>query len=256
MTTGFETILFDKEGGIATVTLNRPDQINAYNIQMRDDLWSVFSAIEIDREVRCVVIRGAGKRGFCAGADLTEFGTAPSVEIARVVRWERDVFGLLLRLPAPTVAVLHGHVIGSGLEIALLCDMRIASRDIRFAMPETSLGLIPAATGTQTLPRHWRRGRALELLLTGRTVRAGEALAAGLVHRLVERENLVPYTDDLAHSLAQLPCDAAIGVRRAVFAALDQPLTDGLATEAEIAKKLAARTAARTDTRIDKGSQT
>ena len=87
MTTGFETVLFTKNDGIGTVTLNRPDQINAYNIQMRDDLWSVFSAIEIDREIRCVVIRGAGERGFCAGADLTEFGTAPSIEIARIVRW-------------------------------------------------------------------------------------------------------------------------------------------------------------------------
>ena len=243
MTTGFETVLFTKNDGIGTVTLNRPDQINAYNIQMRDDLWSVFSAIEIDREIRCVVIRGAGERGFCAGADLTEFGTAPSIEIARIVRWERDVFGLLRRLPAPTIAALHGHVIGSGLEIALLCDMRIASRDVRFAMPETSLGLIPAATGTQTLPRHLRQGRALGLLLTGRTVQADEALAIGLVHRLVERENLGPDTDELAHSLVQLPGEAAIGVRRAVHAALDQPLSDGLATEAEIAQQLAAHPA-------------
>ena len=244
MTAGFETVIFTKEEGIATVTLNRPDQINAYNIQMRDDLWSVFSAIEIDREIRCVVIRGAGERGFCAGADLTEFGTAPSVEIARTVRWERDVFGLLRRLPAPTIAALHGHVIGSGLEIALLCDMRIASRNVRFAMPETSLGLIPAATGTQTLPRHQRQGRALEALLTGRTLQAAEALATGLVHRLVERENLVPETEHLARALAQLPGDAAISVRRAVFAALDQPLADGLVAEAEIATEIITRAGA------------
>ncbi len=247
MTNGFETVLFAKEDGIATVTLNRPDQINAYNIQMRDDLWSVFSAIEIDREIRGVVIRGAGERGFCAGADLTEFGTAPSVEIARMVRWERDVFGLLRRLPAPTIAALHGHVIGSGLEMALLCDIRIASRDVRFAMPETSLGLIPAATGTQTLPRHQRQGKALELLLTGRTVQACEALATGLVHRLVEQENLgsdSPYIHNLARSLAQIPGDAAFGVRRAVIAALDQPLADGLVAEAEIAMKIIAHTAA------------
>ena len=243
MTTGFETVLFTKNDGIGTVTLNRPDQINAYNMQMRDDLWSVFSAIEIDREIRCMVIQGAGERGFCAGADLTEFGTAPSVEIARMVRWERDVFGLLRRLPTPTIASLHGHVIGSGLEIALLCDMRIASGDVRFAMPETSLGLIPAATGTQTLPRFLRQGRALELLLTGRTVRADEALATGLVHRLVERENLASETDELARSLAQLPGGAAICVRRAIHAALDQPLSDGLATEAEIAHQLAAHPA-------------
>ena len=215
MTTGFETVLFTKNDGIGTVTLNRPDQINAYNIQMRDDLWSVFSVIEIDREVRCVVIRGAGEKGFCAGADLSEFGTAPSVEIARMVRWERDVFGLLQRLPVPTIAALHGHVIGSGLEIALLCDIRVASRDARFAMPETGLGLIPAATGTQSLPRHLRQGRALDVLLSGRTVQDGEALAMGLVHFLVEGENLGPYTDNLARALARLPLDAALGIRRA-----------------------------------------
>ena len=240
MTTAFETVLFAKEDGIATVTLNRPQQINAYNMQMRDDLWSIFSAIEIDSEIRCAVIRGAGEKGFCAGADLTEFGTAPSVEIARMVRWERDVFGLLKQLPVPTIAVLHGHVIGSGLEIALLCDMRIASDDVQFAMPETGLGLIPAATGTQSLPRHLRQGRALELLLTGRTMFAEEALKTGLVHRLVERENLDPYATKLARGLAQLAPEVASGVRQAVGAALDVPMSQGLISEAEIAKRIVA----------------
>ncbi len=240
MTTAFETVLFAKEDGIATVTLNRPQQINAYNMQMRDDLWSIFSAIEIDTEIRCAVIRGAGEKGFCAGADLTEFGTAPSVEIARMVRWERDVFGLLKQPPVPTIAALHGHVIGSGLEIALLCDMRIASADVQFAMPETGLGLIPAATGTQSLPRHLRQGRALELLLTGRTMFAEEALKTGLVHRLVERENLDPYATKLARGLAQLPPTVASGVRQAVGAALDVPMSQGLISEAEIAKRIVA----------------
>ena len=111
------------------------------------------------------MISGAGERGFCAGADLSEFGSAPSQAIARQVRWERDLWGLFLSISKPMVAALHGYVIGSGVEIACLCDVRIAAQNAIFRMPETALGMIPAAGGSQTLPRTIGPGPAMKILL-------------------------------------------------------------------------------------------
>ena len=133
--------------------MNRPRVMNAYNVLMRDELFVTLEAVRDDPDVRVAVISGAGERAFCAGADLTEFGTAPSQAVARQVRWERDIWGLFLALGKPLVAAMRGYVIGSGVEIACLCDIRIAADDAQFAMPEVALGMIPAAGGTQTLRR-------------------------------------------------------------------------------------------------------
>ena len=165
-----QTVLYSKRGPVARVLLNRPEVINAYNLRMRDELFETMEAVRDDPDVRVVLLGGAGSRGFCAGADLTEFGSAPSQVIARSVRWERDVWGLFLQIEKPLVVALHGHVIGSGVEIACLCDVRIAADDALFRMPEVALGMVPAAGGTQTLPRAVGVGSALETLLTGRAI--------------------------------------------------------------------------------------
>src|SRR4030067_1649282 len=123
----FEVIIYEKQSGVGYITLNRPKALNAYNIRMRDELYQVLEAIKNDDDVRVVIIKGAGEKAFCAGADLTEFLTAPSPIIARQVRWERDVWGLFLSIPKPLIAALHGYVLGSGIEIALCWDIRIAS---------------------------------------------------------------------------------------------------------------------------------
>ncbi|MDO8751283.1 MAG: enoyl-CoA hydratase/isomerase family protein, partial [Dehalococcoidia bacterium] len=151
--TQFQTLIYEKQGSLAMLTLNRPEVLNAYNVAMRDEMYEALEAIRDDPEVRAAILCGAGERAFCAGADLTEFGTAPSQAIARQVRWERDVWGLFVSLDIPLVAAVHGFVLGSGLEMALLCDIRIAAEDAIFGLPETSLGMLPAAGGTQTLPR-------------------------------------------------------------------------------------------------------
>ena len=116
---GFEVLIYEKMDKVGYVTLNRPEALNAYNIQMRDELYEVLGAVRDDDDVRAVVFRGAGEKAFCAGADLSEFLTAPSPVIARQVRWERDVWGLFLSIPLPMIAALHGYVLGSGIEIAL-----------------------------------------------------------------------------------------------------------------------------------------
>lgn len=178
----FETLIYEKSDSIAYVTLNRPQVLNIHNGQMRDDLYQVLHAIRDDPEVRVAIFKGAGEKAFCAGADLSEFLTAPSPIVARQVRFERDVWGLFLNIPQPLIAAVHGFVLGSGIEIALCCDIRIASEDTRFGLPEVGLGIIPAAGGTQTLPRVIGRARALEMLLTNRWMTAEEAYQCGLVN--------------------------------------------------------------------------
>ncbi|MDA1258275.1 MAG: enoyl-CoA hydratase/isomerase family protein [Chloroflexi bacterium] len=227
----FETVTYEKRGRVAHVILNRPDVINAFNVQMRDDLSEILVAISWDSDIAAVLLRGAGDRGFCAGADLSEFGSASSQAAARHARWERDVFGVLRNLPVPTVAALHGHVVGSGVELALLCDIRIAAADAVFSMPETYYGLIAAAGGTQTLPRVVRRGRALDLLLTGSKFDAAEARRIGIVQRVVGRGELVDQSERIALNLAALDPELFRSLKAALAAARDLPLADGLARE-------------------------
>ena len=233
----FETLLFQKDGAVAHISLNRPQVVNAYNIQMRDDFSEALSAVQLDQEVRALLITGEG-RGFCAGADLTEFGSAPSQVIARQVRWERDIWGQLVNLDKPVVAAVHGYCIGSGLEIALLCDLRIAAAGTVFALPEVQLGMIPAAGGTQTLPRSAGRSQALDLLLTGRRIQAEEALTMGLVTRLSAPESLRNEARRLAEDLADLPTEAVTAMKGLLRHGMDLDLLQALDLESRIAARL------------------
>jgi len=235
MITDFGAILYEKLGSVAQISLDRPHVLNAYNVQMRDGLYQALEAVRDDPEVRAVVLRGQGERAFCAGADLTEFGTAPSQAIARQVRWERDVWGLLLGLEKPVVVALHGYVLGSGVEMALCCDVRIASEDAQFGMPEVSLGLVPVAGGTQTLPRAVGRGRALELLLGGARINAQEALSMGLVDRVVKGEKLLEAAGSLAQELASRNPEIVAAIKLSVNTGLDMPLIEAMDMERRLA---------------------
>ena len=225
------TVLLSKKGPVAEIVLNRPRVINAYNVRMRDELFQALEAIRDDPEVRVAVLRGAGDRGFCAGADLTEFGTAPSQVIARDVRWERDVWGLFLGITKPLVAAVHGHVIGSGVEMACLCDVRIASDDAVFSMPEASLGMLPAAGGTQTLPRIVGPGVATDILLSGRTATAQEARRMGLVQTVVPRRRLLDEARRVAGELSSRSPVVTSAVKTAIRQGMDLTLAQGLELE-------------------------
>ena len=233
--TSFETIIYEKRDGIAYVTLNRPEVLNRYNIKMRDELYQVLTAIRDDPDVLVAIIKGAGERAFCVGADLTEFGTAPSPIIARQVRWERDVWGLFSRLKQPLIAAVHGYVLGSGVEIATFCDIRIASDEAIFGLPEVSLGMIPAAGGTQTLPRLIGKGRALQILLAGDRIDAQEAFRIGLVNVVVSREALYPTADRMAQKILSRSPIAVRYAKEAITRGLDLTLEEGLALEGRLA---------------------
>jgi len=237
----FEVIIYDKHDGIGYVTLNRPQVLNAYNIRMRDELYQVLSAIKDDAEVKVAIFQGAEERAFCAGADLSEFLTAPSPIIARQVRWERDIWGLFLSITKPLIAALHGYVLGSGIEIALCCDIRLASEDTMFGLPEVGLGVLPAAGGSQTLPRTIGRAKALEILLTGRWVKAGEAHRLKLVNRVVPRANLLPEARRLADKIKSFSPLAVSYAKQAISRGLDLSLEQGLELETRLGNHLLAQ---------------
>lgn len=227
---GFETIIYQKKEGIAIVSLNRPHVLNAYNLKMRDELYQVLEAIRDDPDIEVAIFKGEGK-SFCAGADLTEFLTAPSPIIAREVRWERDVWGLFLSLPQPLIAALHGYVLGSGVEIALCCDIRIASEDARFGLPETGLGIIPAAGATQNLPRTIKLGWALQILLSGDFFPAEEAYKIGLINKIVPREKLLQVSEEIALKIKSRPSHLVRKIKELIRRGLDVSLEQGLELE-------------------------
>ena len=234
---GFSTIRFAKRGGIAWITLDRPRQLNAYNVAMRDDLFAALSAVHDDPEVRAMVLAGAGP-AFSTGGDVSEFGSAPSPTIARWVRFRRDVWGRLRALPVPSIAAVHGYAVGGGLEMALLCDIAVAAEDASFCLPETGLGMIPGVAGTQTAARRLGMGRALDLCLTGRWIDAKQALAIGLVAEVVPAASLMRVAAALARRLGRLPRERAAMAKLAVWEGLDLPLGEALAMERRLARRL------------------
>jgi enoyl-CoA hydratase len=234
----FETIIYQKQNGIAYVILNRPHALNAYNLRMRDELYQVLGAIRDDAEVRVAIFQGAGERAFCAGADLTEFLTAPSPIIARQARWERDVWGLFLSITKPLIAAVHGYVLGSGIEIALCCDIRLASEDAQFGLPEPQLGIIPAAGGSQTLPRVIGRAKALEILLSGRWIKADEAHRLKLVNWVLPRKELLSQAERLARKIARFDPVTVSYAKQAIVRGLDLSLKQGLELEARLAHSI------------------
>ena len=236
----FKTIGYEKLGdGIAVLTLDRPATLNAFNVQMRDDIYEALTAIRDDDDVLGLLVRGAGRRAFCSGADLTEFGSAPSQTIARSSRWERDVWGLWLSIPKPMVAAIHGFCLGSGIEIASVCDLRIASDDAVFGMPEVGLGLIPAAGGTQLLPRLLGQGRALDLLLSGLQFTASDALRYGLVSEVASRDMLEERALGTLYTMLQAPKGTLAATKRVVLEGLDLPLKEALMLERRIGNTFA-----------------
>ena len=235
----FETVQYTKRNdGIAVLTLNRPESLNAFNVQMRDEVYEVLTAVRDDTGVRGLLVTGAGERAFCVGADLTEFGSAPSQAIARDVRFKRDVWGLWLSIHKPIVAAIRGYCLGSGTEIACVCDIRIAADDAVFGMPEVGLGLIPAAGGTQLLPRLLGVGRALDILLTGERFTATEALEYGLVTQVVAPAELESVGIALLSDILSAPSTALTAAKRAVLEGLGLALPHAVALERRLAESI------------------
>ena len=232
-----EPVELELTGPLAVLSLNHPP-LNIFNLEMRDELIQAFQAINDIPDVRAMVLRAEG-RHFGAGADLSEFGTAESIFEARRIRWDRDPWGLLLDLRVPTVAAIHGTALGSGLEMALLCDLRLAAPDSRIGLPETKLAMLPAAGGTQSLTRAIGPHQAIPLVALATPIDASEAARRGVVHEVVEDVDTV--ARQRAQQLALVDPELMRAARRASRAAGDLPLEAGLRHEKHLAQILRAR---------------
>ena len=237
-------VLYSKHGAIARVTLNRPQRLNAYNVEMRDAFFEALSAIHEDPEIRAMVLRGAGD-SFSTGGDVSEFGSAPSPIAARWIRFRRDVWGRLKSLAIPTVAAVHGFTVGGGMEMALLCDVAIAADDARFCLPETGLGMVPGVAGTQTAPRRLKLAWALDLCITGRWIDAHQALFVGLVAKVVPRKELDNAALRCARMLSRHPRESTAIAKLAVWEGINCSLAQGLELESRLARRLARLSGAR-----------
>jgi enoyl-CoA hydratase/carnithine racemase len=234
---GNGTVIYEKCGAVARITLNRPARLNAYNVEMRDDLFAALNAVHADAGVRAMVLAGAGE-SFSTGGDVSEFGQAPSPIAARWIRFRRDVWGRLRALPIPSVAAVHGFTVGGGLEMALLCDLVIAADNTRLCLPETSLGMIPGVAGTQTAPRRLGLGWALDLNMTGRWIDADQALFIGLVAEVVPLKALNRAAHAMALALGRLPREHAAIAKLAIWEGMNSSLADGLELEQRLAMRL------------------
>jgi len=215
-----DPVLFDLDDrGVATITLNRPGRLNALNMECRDLLWTYLQACRDMPDLRLLLFRGAGPC-FSAGADISEFGTAPGVMDSRRARHDRDVWALLLSLRAITIARMHGYCFGAGLELPLCCDYRIAAASATFALPEVTLAYIPSACGTQTLPRTVPPGVAAHMILSGEPVDAAAASCWGLVHRVVPDADLDTAVDTEIARLLEVDAESTTAFRRTMAASL------------------------------------
>lgn len=187
----YQYITYEVSDGIATLTFNRPDQLNAMNRRMMEEIIAVLDQVQIDEAVRVVLITGAG-RAFMAGADIKEYARQSREEFIGFQTLGRQIYAGIEGCCKPIIAAVNGHAFGGGLEIALACDMMVAAEGTKMGLPEILLNLIPGGGGTQRLPRKLGPNLAAELLLSGRTVTAEELHARGLVNQLYSRESFAP----------------------------------------------------------------
>lgn len=225
-------VLIDFQDGIAVITLNRPKALNAINMPMRKMLEEAIEELDEDEKIRVILLTGAGEKAFCVGGDIKERREMSLSDIRRVRHSPKNIYTLIENLNKPTIAVLHGYVLGGGLELALACDIRLASEGTIFGFPEVTIGVIPAGGGTQRLPRLIGLAKTKELIFTGMRIDAKEALEIGLVNRLFSQEGLWEKSLEMARVIAKNPPLSVRGAKKAINMAAHD-INPGLAFEVE-----------------------
>ena len=230
----YETLLYDVARGLARITVNRPDKLNALNGTVIRELGEAAEAAANDPAVRAVILTGAGPKAFVAGADIGELTTQGPMDGRARARAGQLVFRAFEQMNKPVIAAVNGFALGGGCELAMACHIRIASDTAKFGQPEVKLGLLPGYGGTVRLPRIVGKGRALELLLTGAIIDAAEALRIGLVSRVVPADRLLAEAETLARSIMEQGPLAVRSVLEAVDAGYEMSQQDALLLEASL----------------------
>ena len=229
----FSNIQVEKrQDGIAILTLNRPEVANALSNQMLQDIEAIVKELKHDKEVRVVILTGAGEKAFCAGADLKERKTMSEHEVMQAVRSIGAMVNTVASLAQPVIAALNGVAFGGGLELALACDLRVGAEEAKVGLTETSLGIIPGAGGTQRLPRVIGLGKAKELIYSAKRLTAEEAEAIGILEYVVSREKLLDKALEIASSMAKNAPLALIQAKIAIDHGIEVDLSTGLKIEA------------------------
>ena len=229
-----QTLLYKSEGGIATVTINRPDKLNALNALVLQDLRRAFETIRNDDGVAVAILTGAGQKAFAAGADIRELAGLDEGRGKRFAEEGQSVFTFIERQGKPVIAAVNGFALGGGCELALACHLRVAADSAKFGQPEVNLGVIPGYGGTQRLARLIGPGRAIELILTGDTIDASEAFRIGLVNTVVPAAEVMAAAESLAARILQKGQIAVRHALRAVHMTAELPLSGGLDLEASL----------------------
>ena len=233
MPESFETLRLDRQGRVAIITINRPDKLNALNIKTREEGAALLDQLREDDSVGVVVFTGAGEKAFVAGADIAEFAGRTAVT-QREVMTSRSLFTAIDTFPKPVIAMINGYCLGGGCELALACDIRIASQNASFGQPEIKLGIIPGGGGTQRLTRLVGEGKAMELILTGEIIDAQTAFAIGLVNQVVPADQLQEKTLAMANRIAEKGPIALQLAKEAVKLASKSNLDEGLRREVDL----------------------
>jgi enoyl-CoA hydratase len=228
---GFENIAYNRDGGIAVITFNRPKALNALNAALLSEFCEALDGVENDAQVRVLVLTGTGEKAFVAGADINEINRLGPLGAKRFARRGAESINRLTGLPIPVIAAVNGFALGGGTEMALACDFIYAARSARFGLPEINLGIIPGFGGTQRLPRLIGPGLARELIYTGRMIDADEALRLGLVNRVCPDDGLMDAVQDTARVMAAKGRVSLRAAKQAVNRGLNVDLESGLALE-------------------------
>lgn len=227
----YKTLIYEKKDNIGVLTVNRPEKLNALSNELTEELGQFLSDAEKDADLRVLVITGAGEKAFVAGADINELVERDGRMGRDVSRFRQDLFARIENLPVPVIAGVNGYALGGGLELALACNIRIASEQAQFGAPEVKLGIIPGDGGTQRLPRLVGLGRAMEMVLTGDFIDAAEAHRIGLVNSVIPHEELMETVMVLAKKIASRPPLAVKYAKEAVNRSQEGDTASGYALE-------------------------
>ncbi len=230
----YQNLILRKSEGIGWIAVNRPEKLNAMNIATVGELQAAFEEFEADPEVKAVILTGTGEKAFIAGADIGEFSGLNAEAGRHFARRGQDMTRTIENCGKPVIAAVNGFALGGGTEIAMACHIRIASENAKMGQPEVKLGIIPGYGGTQRLPRLVGKGKAMELIFSGRMVDAREALEIGLVNKVVPLADLPAAAEAMAREIIKnAPLAIAYAVQ-AINRGLDKGLDDGLEIEAEV----------------------